>query len=276
MKPDKGNRIVLLNKEDYTNSMENLFSDKNRFKQLDSDPTITRLSCLQSYLRKLKNNNEITEGKFKAMRPQNARPAKASGLPKIYQQFDNLPSFRPIIDTAGSAHYLTAKFLANLLKPLTTNQFTFDDSFDAARKIKSIPKELFNCDYKYVSFDAVSLFTNVPLRKTVNIILKRVHQDKHIKTNLKKRSLKKFLIDACTKTSFIFNKNIYEQKDWVSMGSPLGPVLANIIMTELEEKIIKTFVDDDTIKFYGRYLDDTLLVIKPKDIGHIHQALKQA
>ena len=84
MKPDKGNRIVLLNKEDYTNSMENLFSDKNRFKQLDSDPTITRLSCLQSYLRKLKNNNEITEGKFKAMRPQNARPAKASGLPKIH------------------------------------------------------------------------------------------------------------------------------------------------------------------------------------------------
>ena len=59
------------------------------------------------------------------------------------------------------------------------------------------------------------------------------------------------------------------------MGSPLGPVLANIIMTELEEKIIKTFVDDGTIKFYGRYLDDTLLVIKPKDIGRIHQALKQ-
>ena len=46
-------------------------------------------------------------------------------------------------------------------------------------------------------------------------------------------------------------------------------------MTELEEKIIKTFVDDGTIKFYGRYLDDTLLVIKPKDIGRIHQALKQ-
>ena len=184
MKPDKGNGIVLLNKEDYTNSMENLFSDKTKFKQLDSDPTISRLSSLQSYLRKLGNNNEITETEFKAMRPKNARPAKATGLPKIHKQFDNLPSFRPIIDTPGSAHYLTAKFLANLPKPLTTNQFTFNGSFDAAKEIKNILKELFNCDYKYVSFDAVSLFTNVPLRKTINIILKRVYQDKLIKNDL--------------------------------------------------------------------------------------------
>ena len=151
MKPEKGNSIVLLNKEDYTNSMENLFTDKTIFKQLDSGPTIIRLSSLQSYLRKLKNNNEITVAQFQAIRPQNARPAKATGLPKIHQQFNNLPSFRPIIDTTGSAHYLTAKFLANLFKPLTTNQFTFDDSFDTAKKIKNIPKELFDCGYKYVS-----------------------------------------------------------------------------------------------------------------------------
>ena len=49
MKLDKGNGIVLLNKEDYTNSMENLFTNETKFKQLDSDPTITRLSSLESY-----------------------------------------------------------------------------------------------------------------------------------------------------------------------------------------------------------------------------------
>ena len=146
------------------------------------------------------------------MRPQNASPAKATGLPKIHKQFDNLPSFTPIIDTTGSTHYLTNKFLAKLLKPLTTNQFTFDDSFDAPKKTNNIPQELFNCDYKHVSFDAVSLFINVPLRKTVTIILKRAYQDKLIKTNLKKSSLKKFLIDACTKASFIFNHKFMNRK----------------------------------------------------------------
>ena len=105
--------------------------------------------------------------------------------------------------------------------------------------------------------------------------MKRVYQDEIIKTNLKKLSLKKLLVDACTKTSFIYNNNIYEQKDGVSMCSTLGPVLANIIMTELEEKVFKKFVDDGTIKFYGRYVDDTLLVMKPKDIGSIHQVLNK-
>ena len=105
MKPDKGNGIVLLNKEDYTNSMENLFTNETKFKQLDSDPAITRLSSLESYLRKLKNINEITETQFKVMRPQTACTAKAPGLPKIHKHFNNLASFRPIIYTTGSAHY---------------------------------------------------------------------------------------------------------------------------------------------------------------------------
>ena len=46
------------------------------------------------------------------------------------------------------------------------------------------------------------------------------------------------------------------------MGSPLGPVLTDIILTKLGERITKMFVDDGTIKFYGRYVDDTLLVSK--------------
>ena len=120
--------------------MGNLFTNKTKFKQLDSDLTITRLSNLQSHLRKLKSNNETTEADFKTMRPQNTRPAKAPGLPKIHKEFDNLPSFRAMIDTTGSAHHLTAKFLANLLKPLATYQITFDNLFDVARKTKTFLK----------------------------------------------------------------------------------------------------------------------------------------
>ena len=73
-----------------------------------------------------------------------------------------------------------------------------DDSYYAARKLNNILKELLNCGYKYVSFDVESFFTNVPLRKNVNIILKRVYSDKLIQTNLKKQSLKKLLLDSCT------------------------------------------------------------------------------
>ena len=53
------------------------------------------------------------------------------------------------------------------------------------------------------------------------------------------------------------------------MGSPLGPTLANIIMTEFETVIIKPLINSGIIVFYKRYVDDTLVLAKPTDIKHI-------
>ena len=57
------------------------------------------------------------------------------------------------------------------------------------------------------------------------------------------------------------------------MGSPLGPVLVNIIMTELEKIIVKDLVDKSLIKVYMRHVDDTLLLVKEKDVKVIHERL---
>ena len=54
------------------------------------------------------------------------------------------------------------------------------------------------------------------------------------------------------------------------MGSPLAPVLANIIMTELEKTFVQKLTTSGMIKFYCIYVDDTLLLVKPADILHIH------
>ena len=43
------------------------------------------------------------------------------------------------------------------------------------------------------------------------------------------------------------------------MGSPLGPLLANVFMRELEKDIIQKLIDTSVIKFYIRYVDGTLL-----------------
>ena len=50
------------------------------------------------------------------------------------------------------------------------------------------------------------------------------------------------------------------------MGSSLGPVLANIIMTELENQMVRNLLADGTVAFYSRYVDDTLLLIKPENV----------
>ena len=47
--------------------------------------------------------------------------------------------------------------------------------------------------------------------------------------------MKEFILGVCTKTVFRFNNNkFYKQTDGIFMRSMLGPVLANIIITEPE------------------------------------------
>ena len=83
------------------------------------------------------------------------------------------------------------------------------------------------------------------------------------------------LLDTCTKTAFSFNGQLYEQIDGVSMGGSLGPLLANIIMVELEARVIRPLINDGTIKFYTRFVDDTLLLLKEEDIERVKAALER-
>ena len=193
-----------------------------------------------------------------------AQQGRADGLPKMHKEFDAIPKFRPIIDTTGTLYYDVGKYLAKLLKPLTESEFSLKDSFDATRRIQSLPQDLFDKGYIFVSFDVESLFTNVPLVKTIDIILNRVYEQNLIETKLKRRTLKKLLSDTCKKTTFSFNQQLYEQCDGVSMGLSLGLVLANIIMTELENQM--NLLADGTVAFYSCYVDDTLLLIKPENV----------
>ena len=45
--------------------------------------------------------------------------------------------------------------------------------------------------------------------------------------------------------------------------------LVSVMMTYLEQKIIKPLINDNTINFYTRYVGDTLFVIKSEDVRRI-------
>ena len=132
--------------------------------------------------------------------------------------------------------------------------------------IHEIPSELFDQGYRNLSSDVTSFFTNVPLNKTVNIKMGRIYKEKLVNTKLWKNTSEKLMKDFCTKTAFSFNGIIRKQKGGVAMGSSLSPVIANIIMTELEKVIVEPLITPGNIKFYTRHVDDTLLLAKEEDI----------
>ena len=93
-----------------------------------------------------------------------------------------------------------------------------------------------------------------------------VYNNKLLATKLKKGTLKKLIKDICSEIVFSANNKLYQQIDGVSMGSSLGPLLGNITMIEMEKTIIKKFIDDKILSFYGHYVYDTLVVKKQESI----------
>ena len=69
---------------------------------------------------------------------------------------------------------------------------------------------------------------DVPLEKTLQVIERRIYDEKELPTTLKRSALRKLTRDTCKKTIFSCNNIYYEQIDGVSMEGSLGPVLANV------------------------------------------------
>ena len=105
-----------------------------------------------------------------------------------------------------------------------------------------------------ISYDVTSLFTNIPLNETLDIAVNEIIKNEpNIKMN--KKELKKLFIFATSESHFIFNNKIYDQIDGVTMGSALGPVLANLFMGHHEENWIKDYPSDGP-EIYKRFMDD--------------------
>ena len=75
--------------------------------------------------------------------------------------------------------------------------------------------------------------------------------------------------DSCTKTAFSFDGKIYKQIHGVSLGLLLGLILANVIMPEFERLAVDKLIKDDLIRFYIRYVDDNLVLVKVENIDNI-------
>ena len=139
----------------------------------------------------------------------------------MHKHFDNISAFRPIADITRATHYSVEKHLSELLSPLTQNEYSLH-SLDVPNRINSIfllVQE--NKEYMFVSLNVVSLFTNISLHKTVNMILKQVYNKKLFSKSLSKRSLKKLFLDTCQKMAFPVNNKLYEQIDGVSIVDQL-------------------------------------------------------
>ena len=209
---------------------------------------------------------------YQKLYPSSSHPGLYFGSAKIHKlkgSHDiNLLPLKPIISNIGTATYEISKYLAGLLAPLATSEYSIKNTKDFISRIKDKRIEE---GYKMVSFDVTSLFTNVPLDFVVELIVKKVYDDKLVNTKLNKNQLRQLLFLCTKEMHFSFEGDLYKQINGVAMGSPLGPVLANVFMVELERQLVPSM--SDILPLWFRYVDDTFTFIKEDQIDHVLNVL---
>ena len=81
-----------------------------------------------------------------------------------------MSKFRPILSAVNTFGYNLPQVLIPILKPLTHNEFTVKDSFSFAKEITNYDSSLF-----MASLDVESLYTNIPLKETINNFVSDLH-----------------------------------------------------------------------------------------------------
>ncbi|PIK43036.1 hypothetical protein BSL78_20110 [Apostichopus japonicus] len=111
LKPDKGNGVVIIDRQAYNEGISSIINDETRFQKIKIDPTLRREGQLQRFLRKLKGSRFFPEDTYMNIYPTGSHPARIYGLPKTHKCTNNnsFPTFRPIVSSIGTYNYNLGK-----------------------------------------------------------------------------------------------------------------------------------------------------------------------
>jgi hypothetical protein len=253
LKPDKGQGSVILNTADYNAKLLQIISDPNKFTRVttqDYTTIIKNENSLKYYLKKYIKPH-VTRAIYDSIVPTGSQPGYLYGLAKIHKE--GVP-LRPVVSMLNTAPYNLSQYLNSLIVPHIDSSLTVSSSTEFVEQLKNFQ---FQPNLRFISLDIVSLFTNIPLQQTINVAADLVYGTPN-HPRYSKESFKR-LLEFATSGEFLFNGIYYRQVDGISMGSCLGPVLANLFLGHFERSWLASSVDKPL--FYRRYVDDTFLII---------------
>lgn len=258
---DKSNATVIIYKEDYASKMKELLEDNNTYREIKRDPTNRLQEKNNKMVQEWMDEHTIDLKSASNLKIRNGIAPKIYGLPKIHKQ--NIP-LRPIVSCIQSPLYSLQKYLTNILVNIVgKTKYHVKDSWEFAAFIK---QQIIPPGYKIISLDVISLYTNIPTT-TATIVIEKNWKKLKPHTKLDKEQFMKALDLCLNSTYFEFEGKIYEQIFGLPMGAPLSPVVANIVLEELEEQCLKKCTFE--IPFYKRYMDDIVTAIPSNELNNV-------
>ena len=250
-KADKSSSYVVLDRSEYLAKLDAILSDKKKFTRITRNPT----DELKKKVNKLISTaNAVIDGVHFETVVGEFKAGYLYGTVKTHK-VDN--PLRPIISQIPTPTYKLAKRLNNIISPYIPIQHTIKSSDEFIQLLHSTePTGIL------ASLDVESLFTNVPVKATIDIILDYVYQHESLPppSKLPRNLLNQMLLLCTTEAPFRCPRGkIFKQTDGVAMGSPLGVLFANAYMCHVENKVLSDLESPPCI--YKRYCDDIYVEI---------------
>ncbi|XP_046383788.1 uncharacterized protein LOC124154233 [Ischnura elegans] len=156
---DKGNATVLMEKEEYQKKISELLSD-TIYRKLGKNPMAKAERETKAIIKK----SSIPPEEKRGLITSAPKPPRMYGLPKVHKE--GVP-LRPIVSQIDAPTYRLAKYLARTLQDHTGTTTTHVKN--SAHFVEMIRDMTIANEDIMVSFDVVSLFTNVPIAESVEI-----------------------------------------------------------------------------------------------------------
>ncbi|BHF70447.1 hypothetical protein SprV_0301349800 [Sparganum proliferum] len=264
LQADKGRSTVILDKAEYLQKANTLLEDRQAYVKCDGDPMKKLATQINTTLTMPQNNGSMTRTERLATKPTDAAMARFYGLPKIHK--DGAP-LRPIVSLRGTPTFNLAKWMFRRLNCLTSgSDTTVRSSVHFLERLKGLQ---IDADEVMVSFDATSLFTSIPKDLAVETVRDLLDRQYTEANNTPRRGHLVQLLKYCLQTFFTFEGTVYEQIKGTPMGSPLSSFIAEAVLQKLETLVFATYKP----KFWARYVDDTLVVLKREMVSNFHALL---
>ncbi|XP_036347777.1 uncharacterized protein LOC118757146 [Rhagoletis pomonella] len=268
---DKGNKTVVLYKADYTEKMRKLLEDENTYKTIRNDPTATLQRKNNTIIDDLYKNKIIDRSEKQQLTCTAATAPRLYGLPKIHKP--GLP-LRPISSSVNVPCYGLSKHLGKILRKFTSEEYNIRNAFQLKERLENIQIEE---EDLLVSFDVISLFTNIPTHLAMKIIMNKWDKIQHY-TKIPKNKFQN-IMNFCLKDNnyFTCNGGFYAQTFGMPMGNPLSPTIADVVMDDLLDNTILDLKENFNIdiKFIVKYVDDIFAIVKQKDADIILRTLNK-
>lgn len=256
---DKGKHTVIVPRSTYTEKLYQLINTTD-YTKIDSIDINFLESKNNAFVRALSELGSLSD--FILPPDVCTLPAQMYGLFKVHKK--DFP-VRPITSACGSPGFKLAGFLTKVL-----NVVFPEHGFHTLNSLQTklaLDKIILDHDDELVSFDVVSMFTNI----TIDVMLLLISERKdiiHEKFNISWPlfvDMFNFALRECA--VFSFDSHHYRQNDSLAMGSPLSPILAKILMTKIIDFVLIMYQKKP--KLIALYVDDSLWVIPKCDTNLI-------